>query len=99
MLEETNNPDRVPDDDVREQRGMGSGEPGPKFFVDVEGTVHPWSRATITTEEIATLGGWPLSLGVIEIDKENNERTLKPGEVVELKPGGGFSKKIKFKRG
>jgi hypothetical protein len=72
---------------------------GPKYHVDVEGTLHDWDRDTITTEEIAQLGGWDPSVGVIEIDKDNNERTLGSGEVVELKPGQGFAKKIKFKRG
>jgi hypothetical protein len=72
---------------------------GPKFFVDIEGTAHPWPESTITTEEIANLGGWSTSQGVIEIDAENNELTLKPGQVVELKPGHGFSKKVKFRRG
>ena len=74
-------------------------EAGQKFFVDIEGTEHPWPKATITTEEIAGLGGWEPGLGVIEIDKDNNEHTLQPGQVVELKPGHGFAKKIKFKRG
>ena len=51
-------------------------------------------------EQIAQLGGWAASQGVIMIDlKDNTERTLKPGEVVELKPGLGFSKKIRWKRG
>ena len=77
---------------------VGSNE-GPKFFIDTEGTVHPWQKATITTEEIASLGGWPISQGVIEIDAENNERTLQPGQTVDVKPGHGFSKKVKFKRG
>lgn len=72
---------------------------GPKFFVDIEGVPKPWDRETITTEEIIALGGWDPSLGAILIDKDNNERTLQPGEVVELKPGHGFSKKVKFKRG
>jgi len=71
----------------------------PKFFVNIEGTQHPWERDTITTEEIARLGGWDPAVGVIEIDPDNNERTLRPGEVVELKPGHGFAKKIKFRRG
>ena len=31
------------------------------FFVDIEGTVHPWPKDTITTEEIIALGGWPPS--------------------------------------
>ena len=33
------------------------------------------------------------------IDADNNELTLAPGEVVDLKPGMGFSKKVRFKRG
>jgi hypothetical protein len=69
------------------------------YFVDVEGVVHPWPSETITTEQIITLGGWPSSQGVIEIDRDNNEHTLQPGEVVHLKPGHGFAKKVRFKRG
>jgi hypothetical protein len=72
---------------------------GPKYFVSIEGTEYPWPKKTITTEEIATLGGWDLSQGVMEIDKDNNEHKLQPGEVVELKPGHGFSKKVHWKRG
>jgi hypothetical protein len=79
---------------------MPSENQGPKFYLDIEGQQKPWDKDTITTEEIAALGGWDVSQGVILIDmKDNTERTLKPGEVVELKPGMGFSKKVKFKRG
>lgn len=70
-----------------------------EYFVDIEGTIHPWNRDTITFEEIVQLGGWDASQGVVEIDKDNNERTLHPGDVIDLKPGHGFSKKIKWKRG
>ena len=72
---------------------------GPKFFVDIEGVQKPWVKGSITTEEIIALGGWASSQGAILIDKDNQERTLQPGEVIELKPGMGFSKKIRFKRG
>jgi hypothetical protein len=72
---------------------------GPKFLLDIEGTIHPWEHDTITTEQIILLGNWDPSQGAILIDKDNNERTLKPGEVIELKPGMGFAKKIRFKRG
>lgn len=72
---------------------------GKKYYVNIEGAEYPWDDATITTEEIAQLGGWDPAIGVIEIDKDNNERTLQPGEVVELKPGHGFAKKIRWKRG
>jgi hypothetical protein len=72
---------------------------GPKFHLDIEGTLHPWNEETISTEQIIELGKWDPSQGAIIIDKDNNERTLKPGEIIELKPGMGFSKKVHFKRG
>ncbi|MBI4095183.1 MAG: multiubiquitin domain-containing protein [Candidatus Liptonbacteria bacterium] len=72
---------------------------GPKFFLDIEGELKPWDKGTITTEEVIALGGWDPSLGAILIDKDNVERPLQPGEVIELKPGMGFSKKVHFKRG
>lgn len=74
-------------------------ESGKKFFVDIEGTVHEWSQPTITTEQIIQLGGWDPSQGAIEIDENNNETQLRPGQVIEIKPGHGFAKKVRFKRG
>lgn len=72
---------------------------GPKYYVNIEGEKYEWASETITTEEIANLGGWDPGIGVIEIDKDNNERTLQPDEVVELKPGHGFAQKVQWKRG
>jgi hypothetical protein len=83
---------------VSERNAPGQGQ-GPKFTLDIEGTLRPWHKDTITTEEIIALGGWDPSQGAIMIDEDQNERTLQPGEVIELKPGLGFSKKVKFKRG
>ena len=80
------------------QKGPGSGA-GPKFHLDIEGTLFEWAESTITTEQIIELGGWEPSKGAVLIDEDNIERTLQPGEVVELKPGMGFSKKVHFKRG
>lgn len=71
----------------------------PKFFLDIEGELKPWDNDSITAEQIAELGGWDVSLGVLLIDQDNNERTLEPGEVVKLEPGLGFSKKVRFRRG
>jgi hypothetical protein len=71
----------------------------PKYLLDIEGVLKPWNEPTITTEQVAQLGGWDVSQGVILIDKDNNERSLAPHEVVEIKPGHGFSKKVRFKRG
>ena len=72
---------------------------GPKFFVNIEGVEHPWPQRTITAREVAELGGWDVSLGVMLIDQDNNEHQLQPDEVVELRPGHGFSKRVRFKRG
>ena len=71
-----------------------------KFEVDIEGALKPWDKDTITTEEVAALGGWDVSEGVVLIDLEDGtERNLKPDEVIKLRPGLGFSKKIRFQRG
>jgi hypothetical protein len=67
--------------------------------LEIEGKNFPWNRPTITTEEIARLGGWDPAQGVIVVDQDNNERTLAQGESVELKPGLGFGKRIRWKRG
>jgi len=73
---------------------------GPRYHLDIEGTIHPWDRPTVSAAEISTLGGWALEEGVIEIDlKTQVERTLASDEQVELKPGMGFSRKVVFKRG
>ena len=72
---------------------------GPKYFLDIEGDIVEWGEPTITTEQIIELGGWEPSQGAVLIDDDNNERTLEAGEVVELKPGMGFSKKVRFQRG
>ena len=72
---------------------------GPKYFLNVEGKEIPWADNTITTEQIAELGGWDVSQGVIEVDQHNNDRKLAPGEFIEIKPGRGFGKKHPWKRG
>jgi len=71
----------------------------PLFILCIEGDSHPWLKPTITMEEIAALGGWEPSQGVIEVDKDQNERQLQPGEVITLKPGLAYGKKLCWKRG
>ena len=89
--------------EAQSNQGVGKEEDnpgsGPKYLVVIEGKEFPWDRDTITTEQIAALGGFPVSDGVIEIDADNVERTLIPNETVNLKPGHGFSKKVRWKRG
>jgi hypothetical protein len=73
---------------------------GPKFRIDIEGTIHDWHKATISAAEIIALGGWAPDQGVVEVNlKTQEERTLAADETVELKPGHGFAKKVKFQRG
>lgn len=69
------------------------------FKICIEGEDFAWDSKTITTEQIAQLGGWKPSLGVIEVDEHQNERTLEPGEVIRLRPGVAYGKKLCFKRG
>jgi hypothetical protein len=70
-----------------------------KYHLDIEGVLKDWDQETITTEQIITLGGWEASQGAILIDADNQEHTLSPGQMIEVKPGMGFSKKVRFKRG
>ena len=72
---------------------------GHKYTLDIEGKEVPWDGETITTEQIVELGGWPVGQLVVEVDKDNSEVTLNPGQVIEVKPGHGFGKKHKWKRG
>ena len=70
------------------------------YEVNIEGTLHDWTEPTISVPQIRHLGGLPIDQPVIEIDFQNNtERTLGEDEVVKLKPGHGFGKKVGFKRG
>ncbi len=81
------------------EKENGKGE-GPKYWLDIEGQEKPWNSDTITTEEIIALGGWTLNLGAIEVNlKDNTERPLQPNEIVQIKPGHGFGKRILYKRG
>jgi hypothetical protein len=86
----------------QEQESAETAHPGkgPKFEVNVEGVIHEWLSPTITTEQVAALGGFDPALGVLEINlTTNEERQLRPGETIELKPGMGFAKKRRFRRG
>lgn len=71
-----------------------------KYLIDIEGVDHPWDEDTITVPQIRELGGWDSSQPVVEVNlKDNSERTLREDETVDLKPGHGFAKKVKFQRG
>jgi len=77
-----------------------AGKQGPKYFVNLEGIEKPWDEETITVPQIRQLAGWDSSQPIVEINlEENTEETLEEHEVVTLKPGHGFAKKVKFQRG
>ena len=71
-----------------------------KHEVDIEGEFKPWDSDTITTEQVAALGGWNPAEGVILVNLDDGtERTLEPGEEIKLQADMGFSRKVLFKRG
>jgi hypothetical protein len=72
---------------------------GPKYFVDVEGTEYPWPTDTISVGEMRRLANLPADQPLIEIDPDNVERTLAEDEVITLRPGHRFGKKVRYKRG
>jgi Multiubiquitin len=72
----------------------------PKYQVNIEGTIYEWDKDTISVPELRSLAGLAADQDMIEIDlKDNSERSLGNDEVVDLKPGKGFAKKVVFKRG
>jgi hypothetical protein len=73
---------------------------GPRYLVNIEGVEVPWDEDTITVPEIRQLGNLSATDPVIEVDlQDNTERTLSEDDVVEIRPGKGFGKKVKFQRG
>lgn len=79
---------------------MSNEEHGPKYEVNIEGTLRPWNKGTISVPELRDLGSLPADQPVVEVNlQDNTEVTLAEDAVVELKPGQGFGKKVKFQRG
>jgi hypothetical protein len=75
-------------------------ETGPKYFVNIEGDDRPWPSPEITVPQIRELAGWDANQQVVEVDLETMvEVTLAEDATVQLKPGRGFAKKIRFQRG
>ncbi|GAA1646529.1 multiubiquitin domain-containing protein [Catellatospora bangladeshensis] len=90
----------VSTDSMLPARADNNAAGGPTFELNIEGRIYEWHEPTITPTQVRQLAGLPADQAVIEIDfRENTERTLGEGEVVELKPGRGFGKKVGFKRG
>lgn len=101
-IELRDEPDRLLDrDEVTALNGNGTERFRTErlYPVCIEGKEYRWPHPTITPEKIAELGGWDPAEGVVEVDPDQNERTLKPNEEVKLGRGHTFGKKLRFKRG
>lgn len=73
---------------------------GPKYFLDLEGTEYPWSEPTITVAQIREIAGWTSDQQVMLVNLTTNEEAvLAENTDIELKPGHGFGRKFKFRRG
>jgi hypothetical protein len=71
-----------------------------KYLIDIEGTDFPWPEPEITVPQLRTLAGWEPQQQVVEVDlKTMTETTLAENAIIEIKPGKGFAKKIRFQRG
>ncbi|MBZ5625115.1 MAG: hypothetical protein LAQ69_41385 [Acidobacteriia bacterium] len=69
------------------------------YCVEIEGGDYPWHEETITVAEIRKLGNLPPDKPVIEVNPDNQERTLAENEIIHLKPGHRYGKKVRYKRG
>jgi hypothetical protein len=83
------------------EAASAEGARGPTYYIDIEGVgTKEWHNSTIRVPEIRDLAGWDATQPVLEVNLETNtEVTLAEDAVVQLKPGQGFAKKVKFKRG
>lgn len=73
---------------------------GPRYVLDLEGADYPWDESTITVEQVRELAGWGPEQQVVIVNLDTNEETvLAERTPVELKPGHGFGRKFKFRRG
>jgi len=79
----------------------GNTEPtAPKYFLDLEGVEYPWHEPSITVAQIRELAGWTTDQQVMIVNLDTNEETvLAENAAIEVKPGHGFGRKFKFRRG
>lgn len=102
-LERRDEPDRfIKDTDIvkLDAKGVEKLRTGPVYLLWIEDKEVQWPKPTITTEQIAELGGWDPSLGVQQVDLATGEaRTLDPEEIVDLRKYRTFAKKIGWRRG
>ena len=90
-------------DAQEQQRGGKAGNhagKGPTYILDIEGIDYPWHEPKITVAQIRDLAGWTTDQQVVIVDLDTNvETVLDENTPIDLKPGHGFGRKFKFRRG
>jgi hypothetical protein len=75
---------------------------GSRYEVIIEEQIYPWSKGTISVQEIRQLGGFPPDAQVAAVDlADRSEKTLPEDavhEVVPQEPGKPLVKRMSFKR-
>lgn len=80
--------------------GKDNDPKGPKYFLDLEGVEYPWHEPSITVAQIRELAGWTTDQQVMIVNLDTNEEAvLAENTPIEVKPGHGFGRKFKFRRG
>jgi hypothetical protein len=93
-------PRRVMETRMASEHSLDNEGQGPKYTVDIEGIDYSWHKDTISVPEIRELGQLSGPEPIVEVNlKDNSERVLPEDAVIELKPGRGFARKVRFKRG
>src|SRR5690606_14671813 len=70
---------------------------GPKYFIDIEGSILEDDDEFVTYEEILQLVGWDASQGVIQIDLKTHVSVyVQLRVVVKINQGIEFSKKVRW---
>ena len=79
------------------EKGHSKGEGNARNTISISKGKNILDEDTITVPQIRELGNLPANLPVIEIDPDNNERTLAENEVITLKPGHRYGKRLSTK--
>lgn len=86
--------------DAIQQNSDGADRNGPKYYVNIDGKDYSWTNATITAVDIRSMAGWSSDQSVDEVDLKTGSKTsISDSQVIDLKPGHGFAKKIEFVSG
>jgi hypothetical protein len=81
---------------------MNEGSDSPRYEVNIEDQIHPWSKGTISVAEIRQLGGFPPDAQVAVVDLADNSGEIMPDDAVHdvtaLEPGKPLVKRMSFRR-